>query len=326
MRLRHILSHLFSIFVIKVKNLNAHKLNPMSKRESIIRYNLIIRKLRRYPATYKEIANELALESEIQSYNLRVSKRTFQRDIADIRAIYNIDIQYDFSRGMYYIDFEDQSEVRERILEAFDTFNALNLSDRLSNYIHFEKRRPQGTENLYGLLHAIKKKVRIKFSHQKYWDPEPTHRTAEPYALKEFRNRWYVLANDLKDQRVKSFALDRLYDLEITKKKFQFPIDFDVNEYYRHCFGIVGADGQKPQEIILSFEPVEGKYIKSLPLHESQQILVDNENELRIKLHIVIKHDFIMEILSHGDRVKVIKPDRFADEIKKIYQKALDQY
>jgi predicted DNA-binding transcriptional regulator YafY len=298
----------------------------MSKRESIMRYNLIIRKLRRYPATYQEIADELALESEIQSYNLQVSKRTFQRDIADIRSIYNIDIQYDFSRGVYFIDFEDQSEIRERILEAFDTFNALNLSDRLSGYIHFEKRKPQGTENLYGLLHAIKNKLQIRFSHQKYWDAEPTKRTAEPYALKEFRNRWYVLANDLKDRKVKSFALDRLYDLEITGKKFQFPIDFDVNEYYRHCFGIVGADGRKPQEIILSFEPVEGKYIKSLPLHDSQQIIVDNENELRIRLYLVITHDFIMEILSHGERIKIIKPDSFADEIKQIYHRAINRY
>ena len=68
---------------------------------------------------------------------------------------------------MYFIDFDEQAEVNERILEAFETFNALNISDRLSNHIHFEKRKPRGTENLYGLLHAIKNQVHIKFTYQK---------------------------------------------------------------------------------------------------------------------------------------------------------------
>ena len=298
----------------------------MSKRESISRYNLIIKKLRKHPSSFSEISDYLAFESDLQEYNFNVSKRTFQRDIEDIRSVYNIDIQYDFSRKVYNIDFDQQSEVNERILEAFDTFNALNISDRLSDFIHFEKRRSQGTENLYGLLYAIKNKVQISFSYQKFWEDEITQRIAEPYALKEFKNRWYVLANDLKDKKVKSFALDRLSELEITKKKFQLPNDFNVNEHFKYCFGIISPNEYKPQEVILSFEPFQGKYIKTLPLHESQVILKDNEEELLIRLTLFITHDFFMEILSFGDNVKVIKPDSLITDLKKAYENALKLY
>lgn len=298
----------------------------MSKRESIARYNLIIKKLRKHPSSFSEICDYLAFESDLQEYNFNVSKRTFQRDIVDIRSIYNIDIQYDFSRKVYFIDLDDQPDVNERILEAFDTFNALNISERISNYIHFEKRRPQGTENLYGLLHAIQNKVQIKFSYQKFWDDEITRRTAEPYALKEFRNRWYVLANDLKDKKVKSFALDRLSELEITRKKNQLLNDFNVNEHFKYCFGIIGPNEHKPQEVILSFDPFQGKYIKTLPLHESQVILKDNEDELLIKLTLFVTHDFFMEILSFGDNVKVIQPESLIAEVKKTYENALKLY
>ena len=298
----------------------------MSKREAVLRYGLIIKKLRKYPATFKEISDYLAFESELQSYNLNVSKRTFHRDLEDIRLIYNIDIQYDSSRKVYIIEFEDQPEVSERLLEAFDTFNALNIADKNSQYIHFEKRKPQGTENLYGLLHAIKNKVQISFSYQKFWEDEITQRIAEPYALKEFKNRWYVLANDLKDKKVKSFALDRLSELEITKKKFQLPNDFNVNEHFKYCFGIISPNEHKPQEVILSFEPFQGKYIKTLPLHESQVILKDNEEELLIRLTLFITHDFFMEILSFGDNVKVIKPDSLITDLKKAYENALKLY
>ena len=298
----------------------------MSKRESIARYNLIIQKLKKYPANFAEIADYLAFESELQEYNFNVSKRTFQRDLEDIRSLYNIDIQYDFSRKVYFIDFDQQPEINERILEAFETFNALNLTDRLSNHIHFEKRKPQGTENLYGLLHAIKNRLQVKFTYQKYWDEKRTKRVVEPYALKEFKNRWYVVANDLKDNQVKTFALDRLNDLDITKKIFQIRSDFDVNEHYKYCFGIMSPNDHKPHEIILAFEPFKGKYIKSLPLHASQQILIDDDQELRIKLTLFITQDFFMELLSYGEHLKVIKPDSLVRDLKNTFKKGLALY
>ena len=298
----------------------------MSQKEAVSRYNLIIKKLRKHPATFTEIADFLSRESEFESYNFNVSKRTFQRDIKDIQAIYKIDIIYDSSLRAYHIDSDVQPEANERILEAFDTFNALNISDRLSNHIHFEKRRPQGTENLYGLLHAIKNQLQIKFTYQKYWEQDLTQRIAEPYALKEFQNRWYVLANDLKDNTIKSFALDRLTNLDITKRHFHTVKDFNVNEHYKYCFGIVSPNGLEPQEVILSFDSHEGKYIKSLPLHESQEILKDNQEELLIKLKLVVTHDFVMEILSHGEYVKVIKPDNLISDVKTAYKNALSHY
>lgn len=298
----------------------------MAKQESIMRYNLIIKKLRNNYSTFKEIANYLSLESEIQGFDFNISKRTFHRDLADIRTIYNIDIQFDYSRMLYYIDTDLYSTVSERILEAFDTFNALNISDRLSDYIHFDNRATQGTENLYGLLHAIKNKVQIIFSYQKFRGDEISQRTAEPYAVKESKNRWYVLARDLKDQEVKSFALDRLSKLEITKRNFQFPQDFDVKEHYKHSFGIIGPDDGKPEEVILSFQPFQGKYIKTLPLHPSQEIIIDNEDELRVKVKVYLTHDFLMEILSLGENVKVLKPKRLIKQLSLSLKNTLQQY
>jgi predicted DNA-binding transcriptional regulator YafY len=298
----------------------------MSKRESLSRYSLILQKLRKQPSSFAEISDMLARESELQGYNFNISIRTFQRDIEDIGTLYNIDIQYNFSRKVYFIDMEQQPEVNERILEAFDTFNALNIAYRLSNHIHFEKRRPQGTDNLYGLLHSIKNMVRIRFNYQKYWDDIITLRNLEPYALKEFKNRWYLLANDLKDKRVKTFALDRLSNLEITNQGFQFPNNFNVTDYFKNCFGIISPNADKPEEVILSFDPFQGKYIKSLPLHESQEVLEDTEDELLIKLTLFITHDFLMELLSLGDNVKVMQPESLIADVKRSLQNTLKLY
>ncbi|MFW5657419.1 MAG: helix-turn-helix transcriptional regulator [Bacteroidota bacterium] len=298
----------------------------MSKRESVARYNLIITKIKRQPCSFTEIEDYLDRESEMQGYDYRISKRTFQRDLADIRSIYNVDIRFDYSRKVYFIEQEQSSEINERLMEAFDTYHALNVKENLSQYIHLEKRRPQGTENLYGLLHAIRNHLEVDFVHQKFWEEKPTIREVQPYALKEFRNRWYVMGKDLNDSQIKSFALDRLTDLNISRKQFLPPDDFNMQEHFRYCFGIISPNNNTPETIILSFTPLQGKYVKTLPLHETQKVLVDNEKELRISLILYITHDLLMEILSFGDSVKVIEPPRLAEEMVETYKSALRQY
>lgn len=298
----------------------------MAKVESFSRYSLIIKQLRKKPSSFEEILSNLNFESELQDFNFIVSKRTFQRDINDIRILYKIDIQFDKSSKVYYIEFEEQNEFVERILEAFDTFNALSISDRLSDYIHFEKHRPKGTENLYFLLKAIKNNLQLSFIYQKFSNDERTIRKVEPYAVKEFRNRWYLLAKDCKDELVKTFGLDRLYDLEISKKKFVFPENLSVKEHFRYCFGIEKLFNQEHEEIILEFDFVQGKYIKSMPLHSSQQVIKDDENGLILKFEMYITHDLVMEILSMGEYVKVIKPNSLIETIKNSHKNALKQY
>jgi predicted DNA-binding transcriptional regulator YafY len=302
----------------------------MSTRESILRYFHITNRLRKSPATFEEINNYLTQQSEFQGYKFNVSKRQFQRDLSDIGSIFEIDINYDFSRQVYAINEELQSEISQRRLEAFDTFNALKIGENTSKSIHFEKRRPRGTEHLFGLLHAINNNLQVRFTYHKFWEDEPTFRTVEPLALKEFKNRWYLIARqfdtETSEMVIKTFGLDRLTALNITRTQFKNPDNFDIEEQFRDCFGIITGNGDEPQEVILSFDADQGKYIKSLPLHESQQIIVDNDNELQIKLFLYITYDFEMELLTHGEHVKVLKPESLIEKMKQSYFKALTKY
>ena len=299
----------------------------MSQRESTTRHHLIIKKLRTSQrATFAEIADYLALESDIQDSNFNTSQRTFQRDVADIGSIYGIYIKYDFLGKFYYIEEEFEPEVNDRLFEAFDVYNALKINEQNKRYIYSEKRHAQGTEHLYGLLHAIKNRLQVSFAYQKYYRENAVQRTVCPLALKEFKRRWYLVAQDKYDERVKIYALDRMAELDISKVRFPAKKDFDLNSMLKHCFGIIIPHGEEPQRVVLSFEPFQGKYIKSLPLHETQKVLIDTDDELRISLHIYLTHDFKMELLSYGDTVKIIEPKRLAKDMKAIYRTALEQY
>lgn len=298
----------------------------MAEKESVSRYSLIINKLRKKPSSLTELNDLYIQEKESKDNSLGFSKINFEKDANDIRLLYGIDIQYDSSEEVYYISDEKEPNNSSRLLETFDTFNALNLTKGLSKYVYFEKRKPQGTEHFYSLLHAIKNHFAIQFNYQKFLDEQPSQRTAEPYALKEFKGRWYVITNDTKDSRIKTFALDRISDIKLSKNKFQWQKDLDVDAIFKNCFGIISATDGKPEKIILSFEPLQGKYIKSFPLHETQQVIVDNIEELKISLQLYITHDFIMELLSYGEEVEVISPNKLIEQIKGIYKNALGYY
>ena len=305
----------------------------MSKRGYISRYLLILKKLKVKPySTYEELQTYIENQFDylqMQDDNLQIgfSKRTLQRDINEIRNVFGIDIEYSKSQKGYFISQNENENMNfQRMMEAFEMFNSLNLAQNLTPFIHLEKRRPQGTENLYGLLHAIKNRLQIKFTYQKFWEEELSQRLVEPYALKEFKNRWYIMAKDSKDNNIKSFALDRLTNLEITNLNYQYPDNYSIEQSYRYCFGIISPNDEEPQDIILSFDPFQGKYIKTLPLHDTQQVLVDNDEEMKIKLKLCLTHDLVMELLSFGDNLKVIEPKSLADQIKQAHEKAYRQY
>lgn len=298
----------------------------MSKQESILRHKTIIQKLRNNPASFEEILNKLESESELHNFELVVSLRTFQRDLKEILSIYGIEIKYDRSRKVYFIENDSEDEYNERIFEALDVFQALNLNQSFASYIQFETRKPKGTEHLSGILYAIQNKFQIRFRYLKFWSDEAETRTVEPYLLKEFRKRWYVFAFDLDKKEFRTFGMDRLSALEITSKKFQFPQKINLNEYFQNSFGIVGPSEGEVEEILLKFTNNQGNYIKTMPLHESQQIVKETPDEMLVKLKLIPTYDFVMELLFYGEFVQVLEPVSLVREVKTRLEKAVGVY
>lgn len=304
----------------------------MSKKGFLTRYFIIIEKIRRGKyVSLKEIHEHI--EQKINSLSLQddtismgFSERTLKRDIREIRNLFGISIEYSRQNLGYYIEDEIDNLNFQPMLEAFDLFNSMNIASDLSSFVFHENRRPKGTEHLFGIIHAIKNRKQIQFGYQKFDDEQYRIRKGEPYALKEFKNRWYMLMYELSSSKVKTFALDRCSELEIMKQGFTTDQIFNFSHQLSDCFGIIHPTDRRPEEVILSFKSLKGKFIKSLPLHKSQKIIIENEQELRIKLRVFITYDFILEILSHGSEVRVIEPPILVAEIRKRLAEALEQY
>jgi predicted DNA-binding transcriptional regulator YafY len=288
------------------------------------RQQLILNKLRKGNFTFYEILQYLELESEIQSLDLVLSKRTLQRDLKIIYSVYGVEIKFDRNVNKYKIINDEQSIIQQRLLEAADIYSALSLKDKISDKLIFDQRQPQGTEHLVTILKAIKKKKQIKFDYQKYWEDDVEHRIIESRALKEYKQRWYIIGIDIEKTAPRIFGLDRINNLEITTTNFKFE-NIDVVKMFKHSFGIISPNNEKPVIVELTFTSFQAKYIKSLPLHHSQSIIKEDEQKVIFSLFLVPTFDFKMELMSYSSSLLNIKPESLKNDIIKDYKRALKQ-
>lgn len=295
----------------------------MSVRQTIKRHFKIISLLRLRPMSFNELQNEISNDYDSRDENLLTSQRTLQRDINDIQSIYGITIRSDRSQNQYEIVEDQEDDHSQRLRENFEMLNAIRLSRSLSSSLIFEKRKSLGTEHMAGLLHSIQNHLLVKFNYQKFRDASVSSRSVKPIALKEARNRWYLIALD--GDTIKNFALDRINELTITPSKFT-PPEYNAFEEFRDSFGIINGTDEEAEEVVLSFTPQEGRYVESLPLHHSQELVLKNKIEYRFRYFIRPTYDFRMELLSYGDQVKVLEPEGLKKVIKEQLQQAFKSY
>ncbi|WP_395093192.1 helix-turn-helix transcriptional regulator [Vaginella massiliensis] len=303
----------------------------MAKQDYIARYFNIITKLSRTPyCSYEELYK--SLENEFEIYQLRdekaifnFSKRTFQRDIREIRNILGIDILYSRKhKGYYIVQDEFGSELFLKTVEQINSFHALKLMHSFEDIMHLEKTPPANVSFLPILIQAIQKNRKISFDYRKFGEDEISNRVASPLALKEYKNRWYVIAQENLQQKI--FGLDRMLKVEILAAKRDQGIEFDYEDKFQHCFGIQVPNGDEPTKVVLEFNNKQAAYVRTLPWHNSQQLVFEDENVTRFEFTLFITDDFVSELLSWNDRVKVIKPKSLINQIKKKLQANLDLY
>ncbi len=133
----------------------------------------------------------------------------------------------------------------------------------------------------------------------------------EPYALKYFKRRWYLLAK-YGDSPLKIYALDRMQDIDIEFESFTMPEDFNAEAFFSSCFGIIVGE-EKPQQIQLKVDDFQAKYLRSLPLHHSQKEVKQTEDYTVFSFYLRPTFDFIQELLALGETVEVLSPRHSRD-------------
>ena len=263
----------------------------------------LLDRIARWLEGFKELIPDIKTE---------ISERTLTRDRKNIKEIFNIDISYDTKRKGYYIG-ESYSK-NDRILSALDAIHVFFIQKNIPNankHIRFAPRQASGTEQFFHILKAIEDKKKVQFLYEQYEKEEETQRSVSPLGLKEFKGFWYLIAED--EKGIKTFGLDRIKGLYISLENAVTRKDFDLDEYYKYCYGIVRFPNDEPQEIIIKTTAIKAKYYQANKLHSSQ-IIEENPNDVHylyiIRLYMYLTYDLQQELRSHGEKeLAVIKPE-----------------
>ncbi len=320
-------------------------------KNALIRFRIIDKMLRnKYkPFPSKRDLREACEESLYGSVSgEHICDSTIEKDLFNMKMDHDAPIKYSKMERGYYYENDDYSindiplteDELHSIKYAVDTLhqfkdapffkdfgNAIDkIVDRISvgsskhqmdQFIQFESATSTGgNQFLPLLLESIQRKKQLWFLYTSYIKAEEKPRKVSPLFLKEYRNRWYLISFNEEQGDIRTYALERMDSPKILENPVNYPEDFDPIKYFKNSMGITAYKG-KISQILINAKPVAARYLKSQPIHESQEIHSENKENTLFMMSLLISEELIRTIMSYGGEIEVVQPGELREIIEK---------
>lgn len=260
-----------------------------------------------------------------------LSRTTFYRLREDIESMFGIHIECDRTdHNQYYIS--NPEELHEHSTQNW-MLQTLTVGNTLADGLSIKDRLvleeiPAGMEYLPVIIKAMKKNNVLLMSYQKFGEEKGTPSLLEPYCLKVFRQRWYLLGKKHQNtEKPRIYALDRIINLEETEQPFEMDPAFNADDFFKNYFGVFIGEEEQPTRIVLR---AHGKkmtsLMKTLPKHHSQHELSSTEDYADFEFFLAPTLDFKHDILKEGADLEVLEPETLRNDIQSRLREALHHY
>lgn len=256
-----------------------------------------------------------------------LSRTTFYRHKESIQDMLGINILCDAADDYrYYI--EDRSMLRSDgimrwVIDGISVGCLFGEARALHDRISIE-RLSYSIDALRTIIEAMKRSHTVVLNYRRYGAEARSH-TVEPYCIKFYRHRPYMLGHSA-GGRFTVFALDRMLDVSVTEEGFRQDDDFDTETFFRNFFGVIISGEQECQRIVLRAYGWERYSMHDLPMHCSQRELGHGEDYVDYEIITHPTNDLKGYILSRGQWLVVKSPQWYAEEIKHDLQEMISQY
>lgn len=245
-----------------------------------------------------------------------LSERQFHRYTDAVEELFDIEIKYSRTqRGYVVADREgiDNMGMRKWLIQTFSVNNILHESQDLKNRILLEYV-PSGQQHLTTIVDAMRESVALSMTYHSFHREEPSTFEVEPYCIKLFEQRWYMLGMS---DKLRIYALDRIKALEPTERKFKLPKKFDAAKFFEDYYGIIISDDDYDVcPVALQVDAQQSNYLRTLPLHHSQVEVERNDKYSIFEYRLCPTFDFRQKILSMGGAIEVLAPEELVYQMK----------
>lgn len=258
-----------------------------------------------------------------------MSIRTFHKWRIAIEEMFGLIIENEHN-GQYCYYIQNEEELKNGSMRSW-LFNTLTVSNLMMNSVSIKDKVlfeeiPDGEQYLPAIIEALKKNKVLEMTYHGFSRDKAYSFKVEPYCLKAFKQRWYLIGRSPYNDQIKIYALDRVRWLWMTDKGFKYPEDFVPGEFFEDSYGIIADRKIDAETVVMRVSTKQANYLRSLPLHHTQKE-IERTNEYSIfTVHLRPTFDFRQEILSQGVDIEVLSPKWFRDEIAEISKQMYNKY
>ena len=258
-----------------------------------------------------------------------MSIRTFHKWRIAIEEMFGLIIENEHN-GQYRYYIQNEEELKNGSMRSW-LFNTLTVSNLMMNSVSIKDKVlfeeiPDGEQYLPAIIEALKKNKVLEMTYHGFSRDKAYSFKVEPYCLKAFKQRWYLIGRSPYNDQIKIYALDRVRWLWMTDKGFKYPEDFVPGEFFEDSYGIIADRKIDAETVVMRVSTKQANYLRSLPLHHTQKEKERTEEYSIFTVHLRPTFDFRQEILSHGADIEVLSPRWFRDEIAEISKKMWNKY
>ena len=259
----------------------------------------------------------------------QLSLRTFHQHKNAVEELFGIEIKCNPSNGYkYYISTPDtlkNDSIRKWLLNSFTLSNMITAGHNMKERILFEDI-PRGTEYLQTVIEAMQKSKELQIDYQQFYGHRKIY-NIQPYAMKVYHQRWYVVGYIKELGGIRNIALDRTHEMNLLDTPFKLPKNFNAKKYYANTVGIYVNEELNPVKVKIRAYGVQIEYLRSLPLHSSQKESASKYGEFcDFEYRLCLTPELSTHILSMGENVEVLEPVELREEIKRKLTECLTKY
>ncbi len=240
-----------------------------------------------------------------------LSERQFHRYTDAVEELFDIEIKYNRTqRGYVIADGEGIADMgmRKWLIQTFSVNTLLGENTELKKRVLLENV-PSGQQFLTPIFEAMRENVALSMTYHSFHREEPSTFEVEPYCVKLFEQRWYMLGKSEGYDDLRIYALDRIKALEPTERKFKLPKKFDAAKFFEDYYGIIISDDDYDVcPVALLVDAQQSNYLRTLPLHHTQVEVERNDKYSIFEYRLCPTFDFRQKVLSMGGSIEVLAP------------------
>jgi predicted DNA-binding transcriptional regulator YafY len=299
----------------------------MSYQAKIKRYAQILQYIEK-----SKFPTSIDMLSKMNETGIKVSDRQLKRDIESLRTEFGLDIQYSSTQKGYFI--ENENLTFPYFLKLVEFSQSIDLltgylkeGSNISDIIDFEDYNSfKGLQFIRDIAFSIKTNSEINLKYKRFDTKIEKEYRFQPYLLREYLNRWYVIGYLSYSDEIRTFGLDRIVNIVYTGNKFKKNKQLNVSKMFHNIIGINASELDKVEDIELYCQPFMGNFLKSLPLHDSQTVKSETSDEIIFTYKLVVNFELKQRLLMMATQAKVIRPIRLKTEIENMLAEAQSFY